>query len=107
MFWVVGEMRMCYDPLSLIVGDFMSASLLVKSVLPELAPGHRNTISYTGKLSARLLAFASWGFPRHSLGIREIQGPFPKALFIPVSSIVQEFIIYGCGQDWHRALGNH
>lgn len=44
MFWVAGETRMSYDPLSLIVGDFNSASLLVKSVVPGLAPGHRNTV---------------------------------------------------------------
>ena len=48
----VGEKRLSYDPLFVIAGDFMAASLLVNSVVPGLAPRHRNTIIDTSKLSA-------------------------------------------------------
>lgn len=59
-----GEMRMSYDLLFVIARDFMAASVLVGSMVPGLAPRHRNLITHTSKLSVQSHAFASWGPPK-------------------------------------------
>lgn len=66
-----------------------------KLLRPGLAPRHRNTTTYTGKLSAWFSCLCQLGVSQmfSSLEARIIQGPFPKALSVPGSRFGQKFIL--------------